>query len=395
MRVCWCGNSEFDAFSDQYGRCNNCKTLVSLESLSDEQLIVRDDSKDFYGKQYWLNHQQEDLGLPDIYARSRNDLKERNLHWLKALLKYSIPPAKVLELGCSHGSFVALMAQAGYQSMGVEMSPWVVEFGRKNFNIPINVGPIENLDIPYQSLDAIALMDVLEHLPNPINTMRYCMKLLKPNGFLLIQTPEFHESMDYETLLEENNPFLKQLKADEHLYLFSQESVADLLGQIGLTHVYFEPAIFSQYDMFFVASKAELKTFDVIESYAALQKTVNGRIALALLDLRESELKQTERLYLSDKDREARLRKIHILTEKVHVLTQQLENAKADNLELQESMTQTHKLFEKRLSGQSSQFEVALNRRNSQISRLKAQLSNPIVQASLKATKMLSRIIRK
>ena len=46
-------------------------------------------------------------------------------------MKYRLPPANVLEVGCAHGSFVALMRLAGYEASGVEMSPWVVEFGQE------------------------------------------------------------------------------------------------------------------------------------------------------------------------------------------------------------------------------------------------------------------------
>lgn len=317
MRKCWCGNSNFIQFGPQYGECRVCKTLVSQDSLSDEQLIVNDDESDFYGKQYWLEHQNDDLGFPDIYTRSRNDLTERNLHWLKTLLKYCLPPAKVVELGCSHGSFVALMQQTGYEAAGVEMSRWVVSFAAETFQIPMYLGPVENLDIPPNSLNVIALMDVLEHLPDPVETLHYCANLLKPGGFLLIQTPEFQEEMSYPLLEESKSLFLEQLKADEHLYLFSQASVIECLDQVGLKHVYFEPAIFAVYDMFLVASKEPLETYSPVQIESALLDYPQGRLALALLDIRERELALSKAMEELNSDRAARLEQIHILTEKL------------------------------------------------------------------------------
>lgn len=290
MTECWCGSTEFVPFSSEYVECGVCGTLISLVGLTPEQLAVKDDETDFYGKEYWLGHQSEDLGFPDIYRRTRADLTERNLHWLKALLKYRLPGAKVMELGCSHGSFVALMQQAGYAASGVEMSPWVVEFGKQTFQVPIFVGPIEGLDIPAGSLDVIALMDVMEHLPDPVATMAHCLKLLKPDGVLLIQTPKFRPGMNYAELVETNGAFLEQLKADEHLYLFTEESAKRLFRQLGAEHVQFEPAIFSQYDMFFAVSRMPLHVYTVEEGEEALAHMPNGRITLALLDLRAREL---------------------------------------------------------------------------------------------------------
>lgn len=393
LRPCWCGSSTLLPFSPKYSRCNSCGSLVSTESLSDDQLVVQDDETDFYGKQYWLRHQQSDLGFPDIYLRSRSDLRERNLHWLKALLKYSLPSAKVLELGCSHGSFVGLMSQAGYQAMGVEMSPWVVDFGRQNFEVPIYVGPVEQLDIAPKSLDVIALMDVLEHLPEPVTTISHCLNLLKPDGFLLIQTPEFHEDMQYEILEKKNSPFLMQLKADEHLHLFSRKSVSAMLKQVGIQHIYFEPAIFSHYDMFFVASKTALNAYTVDEAATALQATLNGRITLALLDIRENELEQIQKLKACEEDRAARLENIHILTDKIYSLTSQLEKARASNLQLQEDVA--NKLEKAQSIASSAQSEPAKVEFDPKTSRFNAQLSIFFNQASSRITQFLNRITKK
>ena len=391
MRLCWCGNGNFASFSPQYGKCKVCGTLVSLESLSDEQLAVDDDETDFYGKQYWLNHQQQDLGFPDIYARARNDLVERNLYWLKTLLKYRLPPADSLELGCGHGSFVALMQKSGYRASGVEMSPWVVAFGRKTFGVPIHVGPVENLDLPKASLDVIALMDVLEHLPNPIATMRHCMDLLKPDGFLLIQTPEFREDISYEFLLDSHSPFLEQLKSDEHLHLFSKQSVTNFLEQIGAKHIYFEPAIFSHYDMFLIAGGMPLESHNSEQTESALLETPSGRIALALLDLREKELILTQKLQDSENDRAERLQQIHTLT---HLL----KEAEVTNSKLKSTITglkSTITGLKNTIAELKNTIAEQIESFEKQITILRNQLSNPFVKLSLKLSNTLKQVFTK
>jgi 2-polyprenyl-3-methyl-5-hydroxy-6-metoxy-1,4-benzoquinol methylase len=316
-RSCWCGSTELLSFSPEYGLCKACGTLVTQQGLSDEQLRVTNDDEDFYGKQYWLGHQQQDLGFPDIHARARNDLTERNLHWLKTLLKYRLPPAKLVELGCSHGSFVALTQRAGFDSSGVEMSSWVVEFGRQTFEVPLFVGPIQELQFLPASIDVIVLMDVLEHLPHPVATMAHCLSLLKPDGLLLIQTPQFKEVLSYAELVESKDAFIGMLIPDEHVYLFSERSVTRLFKQLGAEHLQFERAIFDQYDMFFAVSRVALQenTPDQIE--AALLSDPDRRMALSLLDLRERELKLMERLHEAEVDRAARATQIVTLTEMV------------------------------------------------------------------------------
>lgn len=321
MQKCWCGNVDLKEFSADYWRCNACGTLVFKGEVSAEQLQVTDDDSDFYGKQYWLKHQHDSFGYPDIHQRVRGDLTERNLHWLLTLLRYSRPPAKVVELGCSHGSFVALLDQGGFEASGVEMSPWVVAFGHETFDVPIMRGPIEALDLPEESLDAIVLMDVLEHLPDPRATMRHCLRLLKPEGLLLIQTPEFKQEMTYPALVETQSRFLENLKPVDHLYLFSRESVTRFFHELGAGHVQFEPAIFAHYDMFLAVSRVPLEQASVEEIDKSLMATPRSRFVLALLDvyrreaegqrrLREEIVGLESRLSASEDDRAARLQVI-------------------------------------------------------------------------------------
>jgi len=320
-RICWCGAHEFLPFSAEYERCANCGTLVSLVGLSNEELQVSNDETDFYGRQYWLEHQSKDLGFPNIFQRSRSDLTDRNLHWLRTLLKYRLPPAKVLELGCSHGSFVGLLHQSGYEAAGLEMSPWVVEFAHKTFGVPISVGPVENLNVEPGSLDVVALMDVLEHLPDPVGTMEHTLRLLKPDGLLLIQTPQFRNEMNYEELVATNGAFLEQFKSNEHLYLFTKESVGRLFKQLGAEHIVFEPPMFYQYDMFFVVSRQPIVATTDEAAETALTSTPSGRFAQAMLDL-------DSRIKVIDADRAERLDQINTLSAQVATLS--TENAIID-----------------------------------------------------------------
>jgi SAM-dependent methyltransferase len=215
------------------------------------------------------------------------------------------------------------MRQAGYDAFGVELSPWVVEFGRNAFGAPISLGPLENIKIPSCSLDVIVMMDVLEHLPDPEATMAFCMKLLKPHGLMLIQTPQFREGMNHRELISTKADFLKLLKADEHLYLFSDRSARDLMQRIGAKNIKFEPAIFSQYDMFFAASHIPFPSNKKNEIESKLLATPNGRFVLALLDLRQREEYLKHIFEQSEDDRAAR-------GEQIEALTKMLKESEAD-----------------------------------------------------------------
>lgn len=318
-RHCWCSGQASNTFTSDYNCCENCGTLVSNFSLPDEAYQVSNDETDFYGKQYWLNHQSGDLGYPNIFARSRTDLLDRNIHWLKTLLRYKAPPAKVLELGCSHGSFVALLRQAGYDAIGMEMSPWVVEYAKSTFDIPAILGPIESANVEEASLDVVVLMDVLEHLPLPNETMGQALSLLKPDGILLVQMPQFPGALTFEQLSSEHPEFLKMLLPDEHIYLYTQNSARRLFHKLGAEHLAFEKPVFSEHDMFFVVSRQPLVQVSDVEGDKSLD-TPRGRFVQALLDQDSQIKKLAEHIEIIDADRAARLEQIHTLTKMVHDL---------------------------------------------------------------------------
>ena len=288
---CWCGNARLEDFSPDYWRCAECQTLV-LQTMPGEEISqVRDDEHDFYGKSYYQRHVQEDYGLPALPTRARADLPERCLHWLRTLLKYvSGPGARTLELGCGHGGFVAMQRWAGLDATGLELSPWLVRQAREWFGVPVLEGRLEDHALPPASWDAVVLMDVLEHLPDPRRTLRAAVALLRsPESFLLIQCPCYPAGRSYAELCAQEHPFLQMLRPMEHLYLFSEPALTRLCTELGVGQVRFEPAIFGHYDQFAVASAAPLRERDDTERTAMLMAaSPPARWTLAMLDLGET-----------------------------------------------------------------------------------------------------------
>jgi 2-polyprenyl-3-methyl-5-hydroxy-6-metoxy-1,4-benzoquinol methylase len=300
-RRCWCNNERLLPFGGNYLSCAVCGTLVSQVGLTPEQTQVRDDEADYYGKQYWLTHQGQDFGLPDIYSRARQDLPERCLHWLRTLLDYKLPPGQVLELGSAHGAFVALMNWAGYQALGLELSPWVADFAKKTFGIPMLVGAIEEQQLAEESFDVIVLNDLLEHLPHPETTLSRCAALLKRDGFLLMQTPEYPDNKTYEEMVANRQLFLEYIHSEpvarEHVYLYSRRAVRRLLERAGMSECLFEPPIFA-YDMFVVAGKQPLARNSKEQIDRSLAATPAGRLVQALFDVSRREAGQLASLHL-------------------------------------------------------------------------------------------------
>ncbi len=306
-RPCWCGNVALEAYGASWRSCRACGTLVRQEFPDGDVTRVTDEDADMYGKNYYQKRLVEKYGLPELTERLRGDLPERCLHWLRTLLRYRRPPARVLEIGSAHGGFVALLRWAGFEATGLEISPWLVDLARSTFQVPMLTGPLEDQELAPASLDAVALMDVLEHLPDPLATMGRCLELLRPDGFLLVQTPCFPFGTGHEQLVSTGSPFLSHLQTEEHLFLFSRESVRRFFEGLGALDIRFEEPIFSHYDMFLAVGRRRLEPLEQEQAGRALTASPSARLVQALIDKDDEKKELERRLVVCEADRTARL----------------------------------------------------------------------------------------
>ena len=272
-------------YSDFYLRCERCNTLINSPRFEDSYFDVNDEENSYYGKNYWLEHQTDDLGLRSIYDRVRSDLSERCLYWLKIVLKYLSSNDRTLEVGFGSGGLIALLSSLGYRSEGVELSGWLVDYVKNIYDVNVLQGSIEKMDRNGGGYDSVFLFDVMEHLPQPLRTLKHINEILTDNGYLFIQTPHFQNyQMSENELRAINDPFLEMMIDSEHLYLYTENGLRELLQKSGFNFFYLEKALFP-YDTFLVASKTPIvrKSDTEVESFLASSR--NGRIAQALIDV--------------------------------------------------------------------------------------------------------------
>jgi len=397
-RICWCNNTSLIPFSSDYEFCSVCGTLVSQQGLTEEQISVTNDNQDFYGKDYWFSHQIDEYGQPDIMQRSRQDIPERCLHWLRTLLKYKLPPAKVLELGSAHGGFVGLMQWAGFEATGLELSPWIVNYAKQTFDVPMLEGALEYQNIEPGSLDAIVLFDVLEHLDHPFESMQTAANLLKPDGIFIVQMPNYPDGKTYEEMVEEGDRFLEQMKAVEHLYLLSHRAAELFFNRLGFYSLKTEQELYS-YDMFLVASRHSINEIDQKDIEKKLLSIPSSRMVLALID----EAVELEKLnsmlhdirmkyYASESDRANRLNIIHKQNEDVsrlqatvQKLQQKIESQKVSYSEKIEQLTEKKKDLRKK----AREVKTKLNLKNKENTLLSKEIDARQLELSdIKSSKL-------
>jgi SAM-dependent methyltransferase len=95
---------------------------------------------------------------------------------------------RLLDVGCGAGEFLAEMQAAGWRVDGVEPNPIAADLARRR-GIPVFERPIGDATLPEGSFDAITFRLVLEHLPNPVQTLSACFRILRPGGLVWVATP--------------------------------------------------------------------------------------------------------------------------------------------------------------------------------------------------------------
>jgi SAM-dependent methyltransferase len=276
VESCWCRSSDLvPAAHPGYLLCRECGTAKLRAALTVGQGPIRDEQAHLYDDAYWNEHQTQ-LGLSRITERARTDLAIKVPHWLTHLFKYSLPPGRALEIGCAHGGLVKFLELAGYDSLGIEMSPGIIKQTAEWFGVHVLQGPLEDVKEPLGLFDLIILFDVLEHLTEPRASLSAIAAHTGPGGVLAIQTPCHDRATDGSWPM---------YVAPEHTFLFSARGIEQLLHDIGFDHVRFEQQLLYGQNMFVFASREPLRenTADAIAD--ALSRTTGGRIVQAMMDV--------------------------------------------------------------------------------------------------------------
>ena len=74
-------------------------------------------------------------------------------------------------------------------SRGSICVPAALAFGRDRYEVPVAAGQVERLPIRDAAFDTVVSMETIEHLTEPLDLLREVHRVLRPEGILLISTP--------------------------------------------------------------------------------------------------------------------------------------------------------------------------------------------------------------
>lgn len=142
-----------------------------------------------------------------------------------------LPPVPVggrlLDVGFGDGSFLENARSIGWDVVGVDPDIETVKNALER-GLDVHHGSLEALAGMSNCFDVITMSHVIEHLYDPMASLRACYRLLKPNGYIWLETPNIN-SLGYSRFQEN----WRGLEPPRHLVLFNTESLSKALLDVG------------------------------------------------------------------------------------------------------------------------------------------------------------------
>jgi len=207
----WCKNGS------QVFRCVDCGLGAAIPDSFDP--------KAYYTAEFF--HNQTKGGYPD-YVASEWVLRAE-FRTIVDRIRRIVPSGVLLEIGAAYGFFL-IEASAHYQVRGVELSDDAAAFARGR-GLDVRTGSLTRRMLEeIGQVDVIIMLDVIEHLEDPKAILCLCGEFLRPDGVMVLTTPDFASG-----LARISGKGWRNMTPPQHLWYFTPDSLAKVAASAGLT----------------------------------------------------------------------------------------------------------------------------------------------------------------
>lgn len=221
--VCGSGKRSFLLLKSggEYHKCDEC-TMVYLDPVLTDENLDR-----YYRKNLVIQakaHEEESDFYCAIYSEGIRVLRSAGAS------------GRLLDVGCSGGTFMSLARNAGFDVVGIELNAAEVAIARQK-SLDVREVTLEQLDFD-EKFDVITLWDVFEHIKNPHSFLSTLRTRTSPGGLIFMQIPS-SASLSARVLQAQCNMF----DGVEHVNLFGPTSIRRLMDMNGLEVLFLESVI--------------------------------------------------------------------------------------------------------------------------------------------------------
>jgi len=200
--------------------CRDCG-FIFMNPLFTDKVI-----KDFYSEEYFK-------GKADYSYIDEREIKKYSQYvWKKrinVIHKY-IKNGNFLDVGCSFGGLLEC-ASKYYAAYGIEMSDYAYTHSREIFGDNIHHGTLRDHKFDDNFFSVITMIELIEHLNDPVSAVNECFKLLRRDGVLVVQTANMNGKQAQD--LGGNYDYFMP----GHLSYFTAENLTMLLKTAGFRKI--------------------------------------------------------------------------------------------------------------------------------------------------------------
>jgi 2-polyprenyl-3-methyl-5-hydroxy-6-metoxy-1,4-benzoquinol methylase len=211
-------------------RCSDCThvfldvvhTGTSIKSLYED---YGNTSRDFY-----------------FDGAKTEEVRKNTDSYLERCREYSVKATKellLLDIGSGSGALIDRAQKQGFICEGIEICKGLAESAGQILGCPIHTGFLAESNLPSDHFDVITMYDLIEHVPDPMEDLIHCHRLLAPGGILFILTPNngaLLRRISRLAYLCTFHAFQKPLSAlyyRDHLSYFSAQSLSGIVQKAG------------------------------------------------------------------------------------------------------------------------------------------------------------------
>jgi SAM-dependent methyltransferase len=231
-RCVLCGSAECDpeayGYDFEYNTAGNPFRFVRCRGCGHVYLNPRPRAEDL-GVIYPPTYYTLSAGIDGVVRRAQRVWEGRKVHVYERAL--GAGKKRILDIGCGDGRFLQVLKDFGpsdWELVGVDFDEAAVERCRARGFTAI-AKRVEDMVDEEGTFDAVVMLQLIEHVEDPVALARRVAKLLRPGGVFVVETPNL-AGWDYRLF---HRRWWGHYHFPRHWNLFSTASLERMLTDAG------------------------------------------------------------------------------------------------------------------------------------------------------------------
>jgi len=240
-------------------RCPNVKPYLTIPAnqgprttelvqCTDCGLVVEDsrppkaEINAFYANEKLWTESIDAEGKPRSYVNEFNAKRPLFLDLVRRMETFK-NEGYLLDVGAGPGLLESVLDDLYWEYRAIELSPYAVEFGRKQLGIEVEQGRFEAMDLPHKHFDVVMMKYMLDHTETPFAALQKARTVIADDGILCLADLINVDSIAAKIFKDGHRLFHPM-----HFTYFSPKTITEWLARAGFKVVRIDyPFLYTPY----------------------------------------------------------------------------------------------------------------------------------------------------